>query len=164
VVDHLVDKQLWLDDEYSRIIVDIDPFAKSLVDKLRNTTDPFETTCSIIWGIKPYQVGYGIPPQTREMVDKRIYHAATKRGKDWKPLLVGSDVNRYTINFPGDQFIKYGKWLMYPSNETWMLQPKILMRQTSDTIRACHDGKGYYCQNSVFIIRSVSSQKLAVRA
>jgi SAM-dependent methyltransferase len=154
VVDHLVDKQLWLDDEYSRIIVDIDPSVKRLVDKLRNTTDPFETTCSIIWGIKPYQVGYGIPPQTREMVDKRIYHAATKRGKDWKPLLVGSGVNRYTINFPGDQFIKYGKWLMYPSNETRMLQPKILMRQTSDTIRACCDDKGYYCQNSVFIIHS----------
>jgi len=154
VIDHSVDKQLWLDDEYCRIIVDIDPSVKALLDKLRDTTEPFDKTCSIIWGIKPYQVGYGIPPQTREMVEKRVYHAITKKGKDWKPLLVGSDVNRYEITFPGNQFVKYGKWLMYPSNEAWMLQPKILMRQTSDTVRACYDDEGYYCQNSVFIIHS----------
>lgn len=35
-----------------------------------------------------------------------------------------------------------------------MLQPKILMRQTSDTLRACYDENGFYCQNSVFIVHS----------
>ncbi len=43
---------------------------------------------------------------------------------------------------------------MYPSNETLILQPKILMRQTSDSIRACYDEDCYYCQNSVFIIHA----------
>jgi adenine-specific DNA-methyltransferase len=43
---------------------------------------------------------------------------------------------------------------MYPSNESLMLSPKILLRQTSDIIRCCYDEAGYYCQNSVFIVHS----------
>jgi len=154
VLDHLVDKRIWLEDEYSRIIVDIDQRIHNLLIKVRAQAEPFDKDCVIIWGIKPYQVGYGIPPQTKEMVEKRVFHSTTCKGKDWKPLLVGSDVNRYTIHFPGQQYIKYGKWLMYPSNEELMQQPKILLRQTSDILRVCYDEKAYYCQNSVFIIHS----------
>jgi len=154
VVDHLVDKRIWLEDEYYRIILEMDKNAQELLKKLRSKSELFEKRCTIIWGIKPYQVGYGIPPQTREMLEKRVYHSTTKRGEDWKPFLVGSNVDRYRFHFPGNQFIKYGKWLMYPSNETLILQPKILMRQTSDSIRACYDEDCYYCQNSVFIIHA----------
>jgi len=88
VLDHLVDRQIWLEDEYSRIIVDIDERIYNLLKKLRAKADPFDKGCVIIWGIKPYQVGYGIPPQTQEMVDKRVYHATTCKGKEWKPLLL----------------------------------------------------------------------------
>jgi len=154
VVDHLVDKRIWLEDEYCRIIVEMDKNAQELLKKLHSKSEPFEKRCTIIWGIKPYQVGHGIPPQTREMLEKRVYHSTTKGGEDWKPFLVGSNVDRYRLHFPGNQFIKYGKWLMYPSNETLILQPKILMRQTSDSIRACYDEDCYYCQNSVFIIHA----------
>ena len=114
----------------------------------------FNDLCSITWGIKPYQIGHGVPPQTKEMLEGRIYHAQEKLGANWKPLLVGSNVNRYQIHFPGDQFIKYGKWLMYPSNEALMTGQKIFMRQTSDKLRCCYDDAGFYCQNSVFIVHS----------
>ena len=156
LVEHDVDKSIWLNDEYSRIILDKNREIDALLSKLKSRSRPFGETCTITWGIKPYQVGYGEPPQTREMVEKRIYHGETKRGSDWKPLLVGSDVNRYTIKFPGNQYIKYGKWLMYPSNETLMRSPKLLMRQTSDTLRCGYDENGFYCQNSVFIVHSRS--------
>lgn len=156
VIDHMVDKSAWLSDSYCRIIVDLVPATSILLEKLKADSDPFEKNCVIVWGIKPYQVGYGNPPQTREMVDKRIYHADSKKGKDWKPLLVGSNVNRYQCQFPGNLFIKYGSGLMYASNERLMVGPKILMRQTSDVLRCCFDDQGYYCQNSVFIIHSES--------
>ena len=154
VVDHVVDKQIWIDDEYSRIIIDMDKNVHLLLKKLRSHNEMFGMFCEIIWGIKPYQVGHGKPPQTREMVTNRVYHSSKNLNEYWKPLLVGSNVNRYTISFPGNQFIKYGKWLMYPSNDALILQPKILVRQTSDIIRACYDDKNYYPQNSVFIIHS----------
>lgn len=154
VFDHMVSKSIWLNDDYCRIIIDLDLKTQQLLKKIRNLSQDFQQNCFIIWGIKPYQVGYGIPPQTKEMLEKRVYHSKTCDGNQWKPLLVGKDVNRYEIYFPGDQFIKYGKWLMYPSNEDVILKPKILMRQTSDTLRACYDDKMFYCQNSVFIIYS----------
>ena len=154
IIDHTLDKSIWLQDDYSRINLDIDQPKFYLLKKLRSKTSPFGTSCTIIWGIKPYQVGHGKPAQTKEMVNSRIYHSAISKGKLWKPLLVGSNVNRYHIHFPGNQFIKYGEWLMYQSDESKMLNPKILLRQTSDVIRAFFDENKYYCQNSVFIIHS----------
>jgi type I restriction-modification system DNA methylase subunit len=154
IVEHDVLKSVWLSDENSRIIIDMNPEVDMLLKKLNKRSESFNQHCTITWGIKPYQVGYGQPPQTKEMLENRIYHADKKRGADWKPLLVGKDVNKYQIHFPGDQFIKYGKWLMYPSNELLMVGPKILMRQTSDALRCCYDNEGFYCQNSVFIVHS----------
>ena len=43
---------------------------------------------------------------------------------------------------------------MYPSNEPLMIGPKILMRQTSATVRCCYDEASFYCQNSIFIVHS----------
>jgi len=154
VIDHVVSKATWFNDDLCRIIIDMDSKTQKIIKKLHNKSQEFEQSCSIIWGIKPYQVGYGIPPQTKDMLDKRIYHSTVKLGSEWKPLLVGKDVDRYEIKFSGNQYIKYGKWLMYPSNEEIILQPKILMRQTSDAIRASYDENQFYCQNSLFIIYS----------
>jgi len=156
IVDHDVPKSIWLSDENSRIIIDMSLEIDRLLKKLNQHSEAFSQHSTITWGIKPYQVGHGQPPQTREMLESRIYHAKEKRGKDWKPLLVGTDVSRYQIHFPGDQFIKYGKWLMYPSNESLMMGEKILMRQTSDILRCCYDEAGFYCQNSVFIVHSTT--------
>ncbi len=154
IVDREILKQIWLKDELCRIILDIDKGKQNLLEKLKRQCEFFERNCCIIWGIKPYQVGYGKPSQTEEMIKNRIYHAAKQKGKDWKPLVVGSNVDRYKLNFPGNQYIKYGNWLMYPSNEEIILQPKILLRQTSDILRACYDNNNLYPQNSIFIIHS----------
>lgn len=156
VANNEIFKATWLDDEYKRIIVDLDSNKTTLQKRLKNTYPDFETLCGIKWGIKPYQVGYGEPPQTREMVDQRVYHATYPKDETWKPLLVGSDVNRYQLHFPGNQYIKYGSELMYMSDKSWILGPKILMRQTSDKIRASYDDKGYYPQNSIFIVNSAN--------
>jgi hypothetical protein len=154
VLEHSVTKSNWLDDPFSRIILELDDAVFGVLQRLRSRGEPFERNCVIKWGIKPYQEGYGIPPQTRAMIQQRVYHASVKRGKEWKPLVVGSDVDRYRISWPGNRFIKYGKWLMYPSHQTLMERPKILMRQTSSTIRACLDEAGHFCQNSLFIVHS----------
>ncbi|MEI7843746.1 MAG: N-6 DNA methylase [Gallionellaceae bacterium] len=155
IVDHMVSKSLWLKDgEYSRIILENSNEANDILAKLNLYSRPFGDNCTIIFGIKPYQVGHGIPPQTKEMQEGRIYHAKSKLGDDWKPLLVGTDVNRYQLRFPGDQFIKYGKWLMYPSNEILMTGEKLLLRRTSDNLRCSYDNAGFYGQNSLFILHS----------
>lgn len=156
LLDHSIDKASWTEDSFCRINVELSSEKRALLKKIKIGSEPFENSCVIVWGIKPYQVGHGKPPQTRDMVSNRIYHADHPRTPDWKPLLVGSNIDRYSCTFPGNLFIKYGDGLMYASNESLMLGPKILMRQTSDILRCCLDDRSYYCQNSVFIVHSRS--------
>jgi hypothetical protein len=104
-------------------------------------------------------VGHGIPVQTREMVDLRIYHSEAKADDQWKPLLVGTDIKRYTINYSSNSYIKYGKWLMYASDEEKIGDDKILLRRTSHDLKASLDSHKYYPQNSIFIITSTFKLK-----
>jgi hypothetical protein len=148
------DTNIWLKDEFCRINIELTNEIYNFVDKISSKSILFKEVAEIIWGIKPYQVGHGNPVQSKEMQENRIYHSDLKIDDTWKPLLVGSNINRYVLNANKIQFIKYGANLMYPSNEQKMLKPKILLRQTSDILRACFDDKSFYAQNSLFIITS----------
>ncbi len=154
ILDQNVNIKNWLVDEYKRITLEINDDFITIFNKARINSENFSINCEIIFGIKPYQVGHGTPPQTKDMLENRIYHSDSQKNDKWKPLLVGSDVNRYEIDYKDNQFIKYGKWLMYPSDETKILSDKVLLRRTSDKIRASLDLKNYYPQNSIFIITS----------
>lgn len=149
-----IDKNIWLNDAMSRIVLDFDMNSREIIQRIENSTEPFDANNEIIWGIKPYQVGYGVPAQTREDVTNRIYHSAKKIDNQWFPLVTGSDVTRYHLQFNNDAYIKYGKWLMYPSDGRKIKAPKILLRQTSSDLKATYDEHGHYPQNSVFIIIS----------
>ncbi len=154
LVDQYIDKNIWLSDNYNRIVLELDLRIQKLIDRINQLTKPFSDFGEIIFGIKPYQVGHGTPPQIKEVVSNRIFHSERKIDNQWKPLVVGADVTRYCCIFSGNQYIKYGKWLMYPSNEKKILNPKILLRRTSYDIKASFDDLNYYPQNSVFIITS----------
>ena len=150
----LIDKNLWLKDDLRRIVLELDLDTYEIINRLENETEPFSKKNEIIFGIKPYQVGHGIPAQTREDVLNRIYHSSTKLDNLWFPLVTGTDVTRYHLSFNNDSFIKYGKWLMYASNEQKIKDAKILLRRTSSDLKATYDNQGFYPQNSVFIITS----------
>ena len=153
---NLVPKSIWQQEKLCRIIMGVDTKIIDLINKLESQGVLFEERCEIIWGIKPYQTGYGVPKQTKEMIENRVYHSPISIDETWKPLLVGTNINSYSINKENIQYIKYGKNLMYPSNQIKMENPKILIRQTSDKIRGYYDDEKFYCQNSLFIITSDS--------
>lgn len=148
-----ISKSNWTSDPNCRILLKMNDINFAFKQKLFLSCENFYLKSDIIWGIKPYQKGYGIPSQTSEMMKERVYHSKIKYGDAWKPLLVGSNVDKYKINFD-ENYILYGENLMYPSNETKMIGPKILLRQTSDNLKCCVDYEGFYAQNSLFIITS----------
>jgi hypothetical protein len=129
-------------------------FDYQLIKKMESSSKRFDSNSEIIFGIKPYQVGHGKPKQTREIVNARVFHSTHKIDETWKPLVTGTDVNKFSCDFNNNLFIKYGEWLMYSSNELKMLEYKILLRRTSADLRAVVDKKQYYPQNSLFIITS----------
>ncbi len=149
-----IDKNIWLKDAAARIVLDLDLNSQEIIQRIEKNTEPFDANNEIIFGIKPYQVGHGVPAQTKEDVTNRIYHSTVKTDSLWVPLVTGTDVTRYHLHFNNDAYIKYGKWLMYQSSEQKIKEPKILLRRTSSDIKATYDELGYYPQNSVFIITS----------
>ncbi len=68
---------------------------------------------SFYQGMKPYEQGKGIPPQTKEMMKARIYNSETKIDESYLPLLGAANIQRYFIR-PNKEFIKYGKNLAAP--------------------------------------------------
>lgn len=150
----IINKSIWESDYNLRITFESDEAHSTLINKLACNSTLFGNCCEIIWGIKPYQIGYGTPKQTEKMVNERSYHSLLKNNEQWKPLLVGGNIDKYKVTAKNIQYIKYGVNLMYPSNQEKMEAPKILLRQTSDIIRAALDEEKYYVQNSVFIITS----------
>jgi type I restriction-modification system DNA methylase subunit len=61
-------------------------------------------------GMKPYEEGKGEPPQTREMMINRIYHARSKKDDSYLPLLGAKNIKRYSFTWEND-WIKYGEHL-----------------------------------------------------
>ncbi|WP_264520412.1 TaqI-like C-terminal specificity domain-containing protein [Flavobacterium sp. N1994] len=152
----------YISDELNRIVIELSITSHNFIKKLETISKPFENSSEIIFGIKPYQVGHGTPPQTREMVDNRIYHSNTKINDEWFPLVTGTDVNRYKLDFNDNEFILYGKNLMYASNELKIKSEKILLRRTSHDLRAVVDNNLFYPQNSLFVITSSYNLKYLI--
>ncbi len=149
-------RMLWLDDPRARIRPRVSASEAEQVMRLRQAHPAFGDLCTIRWGIKPYQVGRGVPKQTREIVAQRPFHADAPQGPEWKPLIVGGDVDRYRVTFHHTRYLRYGPWLMYPSDEALMMGPKLLLRQTCDTLRCAYDDSGLYAQNSLFLLHSTT--------
>jgi len=88
--------------------------------------------------MKPYEEGKGTPPQTREMMDNKIYHSSTKLDETYLPLLGSKHIKRYILQ-GYDEYIKYGKNLAAPRNPKIykgerILINRILSRNTIDGV------------------------------
>src|SRR5690606_10235291 len=57
IFDHVTNKEYWLQDEYHRIVIDVNVEAATVLKQLEMLSEEFEESSSIIWGIKPYQLG-----------------------------------------------------------------------------------------------------------
>jgi hypothetical protein len=124
-----------------------------LQEKCLNDSVPLSNLCNIRVGIKPYQVNKGIPPQTREIVENRIYDSDERLDKSYRKYLIGSDIGRYKILPLQSRFIKYGKWLAERRPSANFDAPqKIFVRQTGDSLVAALDSDKYLCLNNMHVV------------
>jgi type I restriction-modification system DNA methylase subunit len=79
-------------------------------------------------GMKPYEMGKGIPQQTREMMQAKIYHSDKKVDDTYFPLIGSGNIQRYFIR-PSKEFIKYGNNLAAPRKFEIFSQPRILVNR-----------------------------------
>lgn len=79
-------------------------------------------------GMKPYEKGKGTPPQTREMMDNKIYHSNSKKDDSYLPLLKARNIQRFLIKNDSG-FIKYGDNLAAPRKIEWFKGERILLNR-----------------------------------
>lgn len=124
-----------------------------IIEIINNKSNNLDNYCNIVVGMKPYQKGKGTPKQTAKTVSERIFDSDTQIDSSYKPLLRGSDINKYELYWQGDRWIKYGKWLAEPRESANFDAPeKIVLRQTGDSLIANLDTKGFVCMNNLHVI------------
>jgi adenine-specific DNA-methyltransferase len=109
---------------------DIDSDIMKKIINLSVRLDDIGTPCS---GYNPYEVGKGIAPdgklQTKETVETKPYHSKVKRGKEWKPEIIGRNLSRYYIAINGKRWIKYGPWLAAARDPSNFIGKRILVQE-----------------------------------
>lgn len=125
----------------------------AIADKVKRASIDLQSLCDINVGIKPYQVGKGTPPQSKQTVENRPFDSDTKKDSSFRAYLRGSDIKRYEISPLKTRYLKYGIWLAEPRPAANFDAPeKLVMRQTGDSIVAALDVEQYLCLNNMHVI------------
>lgn len=130
------------------------PDSQTLYKKITEKTEPLSNFCDIYNGVKPFEVGKGTPPQTREVASGHKYvHEGARLDDSWSPLLRGSLIHRYQMRWNNDYWIQYGPWLAAPRDPKIFSAPsKIMVRQTGDSIIATVIGRDFVARNNLHIL------------
>lgn len=146
---YFIKQKLWQDNFEIGFNVFYQENLLNLVHKIFNKKTPLKKLGDITIGIKPYQTNKGCPKQTIADVQNRIYDSESKCDDTYLEYIIGSDFNRYKFNIQKTKYIKYGNWLAEPRTSLDFSKDKIIIRQTSDRIRATIDNQGYLSLNNV---------------
>jgi hypothetical protein len=94
--NYVIPQNRWQTREGKAINILEKPELMVLADKLR-AFQKLEHLCMITQGTKPFQVGKGKPPQTRQIVSKKPFVSETPLNDTFRPLLRGSLIQKYQI-------------------------------------------------------------------
>jgi adenine-specific DNA-methyltransferase len=110
-------------------------------------------------GVKPYQTGKGVPPQTAVVVKTRPFDSEQKETEFHRQYLRGADINRYQISPVKIRFLKYGPWLAEPRPAANFDAPeKLFMRQTGDSLITALDREQLICLNNMHVLIPCSAE------
>jgi predicted RNA methylase len=126
------------------------PVKVKLVSKVRANAKPLSNYANAVWGVKVYQKGKGKPAQKGYESEARVFHSSQKSKDTHKPLIGGSEIRRYKIDWKGG-YIDYGQWLAEPRSPEWFRGSRILVREVTanGVIQASITDRDYVFSNSV---------------
>ena len=130
---------------------DIRMFGKDSVvlKKMKSNGVQFDTLCDLRQAIKTG--------------DDKKYISNKKLKKNYKEVIGGSEMNRYTLNWEG-RYVDYGDYLACPRDpHIFEVEEKLIIRETGKRITATFDDEKYYLMSSVysaFLIETVKKYNL----
>ncbi|MCJ7509022.1 MAG: Eco57I restriction-modification methylase domain-containing protein [candidate division Zixibacteria bacterium] len=136
--------------EGKRITEYLTPDILNLFERVSKKSVPLKRITLMTVGCKPYQIVKGSPPQTKEIVDARLFDSDYKKDDTYKPYLRGEDFYKYDLDPQESRWISYGEWLAEPRpSAPFFASKKIVIRQTADTLIATIDTNRYINLNNV---------------
>ncbi len=109
--------------------------------------------CKITQGSKPFQVGKGVPPQTKQILEDKPFVSDEHKNSSFRPLLRGSLMNRYLIIWNNNYYIKFGDWLAEPRySADYDAKAKIVIRQTGDSLVATLDESQFIVRDNLYTV------------
>jgi predicted type IV restriction endonuclease len=126
------------------------PEKTNLIEKIKSKSIRLAEIGKAVWGVKIYQKGKGLPKQKGFESDTRVFHSKSKEKESHKPLLGGSEIERFSINWKGE-FVDYGQWLAEPRTSDWFEGTRILIREVTNKgkIQAAITNGSFVFSNSV---------------
>ena len=80
------------------------------------------------FGAKLYEVGKGIPPQTRRHSQEKVYESEKKKDNNYKKLLRGKHIKHFQVEWSKD-WVRYGENLAAPRNPQIYKGERILLKR-----------------------------------
>ena len=113
-------------------------------------------------GMQPYEKGKGTPPQTRNMMEERIYDSKKKIDSSYKPLLRAKNIKRYSLKWEGD-WIKYGKHLAAPRTPDLFEDERILLRRiiSSEKLMGSYTDESYICNTDIITLKLINKTEIS---
>ena len=139
-----------------------------LVSKIESNSSALKLHADVKVGLGAYGLDKGIPVQTKDMIERRIYHSTKKEGPDWHKYLEGSDVCRYHLGWSGE-YLKHGDHLREP-RRNWGLfsSRRILVRQIPNKlpycIHACYTDKTLLNDRNSMNVINLKADPMAILA
>ncbi len=136
----------------------------AIIRQMEERSLKLEEIADVVSGITPYRAGKGIPKQTKEEAEARIYDAEYQVDDTYKQYLVGSDLQKCVVTPNSKRWIKFGKNLAEPRGVLNFFQQKIVVRQTSDIIICAVDYEGFLNLKNIHNIVLKSTEQLSYEA
>lgn len=106
-----IDQRSWLANNECRIVVNLSNKGEQIISKLKKVSVLLEEIALATTGPKPYQVGKGNPPQTKQILETKPFTTSYKKDETFRIMLRGSDISRYSFPNKKDEWLSYGEWL-----------------------------------------------------
>jgi len=130
-------------------------------DDWGKTEETLDDALVFTTGMQPYEEGKGIPIQTQEMRNNKVYHSTQKLDETYLPLLGASNVQWLMIK-PFTEYIKYGTNLSAMRNPMSFKGERILMNRilSKQKIDACLISEDDIINNSDIIVLRAKNDKI----
>ena len=76
----------------------------SIIDKIEGFSIMLNCLSDVKAGLKAYEVGKGVPIQTKEMKKDRVYHSKIQIDESYFRYIDGNDVKRYILTWERQEY------------------------------------------------------------